>query len=60
MKKLWSKTLKDLIMTSIDQCMSEKKFGTRRNLFVLQYKNIDKVEIFDALHDKIALRRREK
>ena len=47
-------------MTWIDQCMSEKKFSTRRNLFVLQYKKIDKVEIFDALHDKIAMRRREK
>ena len=47
-------------MTWIDQCKRKKKFSTRRNLFVLQYKKIDKVEIFDALHDKIAMRRREK
>ena len=50
--KLCSKTLKTLI-NEPNQPVHDKLL--RKNLFVLQYTNIEKVEIFDVLHDKVVL-----
>ena len=50
--KLCSKTLKTLI-NELSKPVHDKLL--RKNLFVLQYTNIEKVEIFDVLHDKVVL-----
>ena len=50
--KLCSKLLKTLI-NELSKPVHDKLL--RKNLFVLQYTNIEKVEIFDVLHDKVVL-----
>ena len=42
-------------MNWTDQAARQKWDTSQKKLFVLQYTNTDKVKIFCALHDKIAL-----
>ena len=42
-------------MNWTDQAARQKWDISQKKLFVLQYTNIEKVKIFCALHDKIAL-----